>query len=237
MKVGLLLQENPTACAETIVEWLAEEATPMRLDLACALLVGLWTPTSRACFPTAEVLTRLVRLRPSRRTEPDAEYSYALAMSRVADARNGSAETTAVARRELDLAARRGTGDPVLDQNLFGLRARLVPSSGASVDEFRAYAVSGNDPVLFVLQRSGTHEDIAKVVGLSEAGSTLTVRYHKLVPTLSNLVCVDAIEAGLLTSLLEKEHRSRIFSVEYVDDGTPFKVTAPYPKSSPNEPR
>lgn len=229
MMIGLLLQENPRGCAETILDWLAGEVTPLRLDVASALLFGLWHPNPRVAPPTREVVARLASLRPPQRTEPDSEYSYALAMSRVADARSSSTETADLARREISLAAERGTGDPVLDQSLFDLRSRLLPKSTPATREFRAYAVSGDDAVPFVVERAVSHEKIADVLDLSEAGDTLKIRYRKTEATLSNIVVVDALESALLTNLLEKKHGGRVSSVEYVDENAAFRVTAPYP--------
>jgi hypothetical protein len=200
------------------------------MDVACALLYGLWGPNPRVPPPAIEVLARLGALRPQHRTEPDAEYSYALAMSRVAEDRTSSPEASLLARRELDLAAKRGTGDSALDKSLYGLRQRLVPRPARTGTESRVYAVSGSYPARLVVHDPASGDAIAEVLEMSETGSMLTIRYRKIKTALSNIVAMDALEAALLTSLVQKESHQRISSVEYVDEEAGFRVTAPYPE-------
>jgi hypothetical protein len=230
MKVGLLLQEAPSNCAEALMDWLAPEVTPVRLDLTCALLYGLWIPNPRVPPPTFEVVAKLAALRPSDRTEPDADYSYALVMGRVLENTRTSNEAAALARHELVGAVKRGTGDASLDQSLFGMSRRHVPNTPHVGNEFQAYVVSADSSLLYVVEAAASHDQLVEVLELSESANVLRIRYRKVNPALSNIVAVDALEAALLVNLLEREHRGRISSVEYVDETANFRVIAPYPE-------
>jgi hypothetical protein len=235
MRVGLLLQANPSDCGRAAVEWLAANVSATRLDIVCAFLYGLWTPDPRPDPPAREVVMRLAALRPAERTEPDADYSYALAMNRVLDGGGVQIETAVTALQELELAATRGTGNSSLDQSLFSLRNRhrKSPASGEGSPQppapFRAYAVTGTD-FPFVVQRADSNDEIVQVLALSEVPGELKIEYRKCDPNLSNIVAVDAIELALLKVFFQREHSSRVSRVQYVDKQAGFKVVADYPQ-------
>src|SRR6478752_4017368 len=231
LKVGLLLQENPSGSEGLAIDWLAANVSATRLDIVCAFLVGLWTFSPRVAPPSREEVFRLASLRPAERTNPDADYSYALAMARVLES-GAPIETATIALQQLEVAAARGTGDSSLDQSLFSLRNRHRKlAAGAAGSElrgsYRAYAVTGAE-FAFVVERANSNEEVVQILGISELPGELKVEYRKCDPRLSNILAVDAIQMMLLEGFFQREHSSRVSRDHYVDVEDGFKVTADY---------
>jgi hypothetical protein len=235
MKVGLLLQENPTGCDVVAVAWLGAKFSAKRLDIVGALLCGLWLPSPKLAAPRRDIVRALVALRPAERTEPDGDYSYALALMRVLDNPRSEPDVAETAWLELERAAARGTGDASLDRSLFESRKRFrrqrstAATPGEAPSGYRAYALTGDAQAQFVVERTDTHAHVVEVHDLSEKPGELMIAYRKSDPAFSNVLAVDLLESELLRNLLESKHRERVQRVIYVDEQSRFKVEGDYP--------
>jgi hypothetical protein len=129
-------------CEADVIEWLAESATFRRLDIVAALLNGLWLPSARHAPVDTSLLARLVALgfviTSSPNRNPDAEYSFALAIQRILEDERTSSRALRVAVEALNSVVALGTGNPVLDKQLASFATRSINSvlarAGAGMD-------------------------------------------------------------------------------------------------------
>jgi hypothetical protein len=68
------------AAAAAAIAWLSEHPSTARLDIACLLLHGLWSPAVGGPGATDEQLASLLQARTAVTPDPSAEYAFLLAL-------------------------------------------------------------------------------------------------------------------------------------------------------------
>jgi hypothetical protein len=122
MSIGIWLASGGHESAdEIVIRWLANKTTAHRLDIAAALLTGLWLRSTRKSAVPATLVDKLADLKasvPTLTSSPEAEYGYAGAMSQILRDERATGAEIETAARAIEAVMATGTGDPILDNQL-----------------------------------------------------------------------------------------------------------------------
>lgn len=239
MGLGIFLANaGCTGLDSALVDWFVATPTAARLDIVCAILVGLWLSPSA---PIAdEVVRRLAESRPLERLTSDAEYSFAQALARVLNDPRSSPDAVHIAVAALRETQRRGTGDPELDGQLGRFAGPAVEKSlkraGAplDLDMYRAYRVEEGDAVWFTIERVADQAEAVRVSELGMDRDILTIRYRDIAPWLGESDMRTLVVRALLLGLLANKYEGQATTVVFHDEQTNLDSVDAYPVLSGN---
>lgn len=234
LNIGIMLSARGHASSdETIIGWFEQRPTATRLDISSALLFGLWHRLSGDNPVALKHVARLVAARPLTRLSPDAEYSYALALSRVLDDPGASREAVRMARDALQASVARGTGLHMTDAMLAGLvRDSLhnaqTPTDPAPLAEVVAYDRQEQGRHHLAIEHTPTAAEVVRVLTLLVTGRMLLVEYRILAPRVTDEKARVLIFHAVLVNLCRGVYRNYVDEVRYVNLTTRTELVARY---------
>ena len=219
------------------VGWLGERVTPARLDVVSAFLSGLWSALSPGQSLDHDSIATLARLKEQAQTdrkEPDAEYSFALAMGTLLNNGQTTRAGLDTALRSLRDVMTRGTGDPELDKSLATWAPLRIDAASALTGgdvhstEFRPYACEEGTRRYFVIERSGTHSEAIRVGAPVLEARVLSVDYEIVDSSVGENAARRLIFDKILVGLLNDVYRDQVAEIHYKNGRTGKVTSSPY---------